>query len=355
MHPRTMRIPFNAGLAFLASVALASGACGTAAAGGPGAATSSQPATTRHAAVASTPQRAFVRVTLATLWTQPGILRPLDRPSATRPVDIPRWLSNMTTDDRRWLVGRIVTQAAYGVQVAILGHRGTWTKVAVRGQPTPLNRYGYPGWLPTVQLTTNPALIGALRTHPVAVVARKTAWLRAVATDQRKLPVTYATRLAVVGTRASRVLVMTASGGTAAIASDTVRVYPSVAAIPTPTGSRIVASAKRFIGLPYLWAGTSAYGFDCSGFTYTLFRRFGIGMPRDADRQALHGTPVAASALRPGDLVFFATNGGTGTVHHVAIYAGNGDIIESPNTGAAVRVVALAPRMGEFAGARRYL
>jgi cell wall-associated NlpC family hydrolase len=261
----------------------------------------------------------------------------------------------MTTDDRRWLVGRIVTQASYGVQVAVLGHRGAWTKVAVRGQPTPLNRYGYPGWLPTVQLTTNSSLYGALRTHRVAVVTRATAWLRAVATDQRTLPVTYATRLAVVGTRETRVLVMTASGGTAAIASSAVRVYSAVSAIPAPAGSRIVASAKRFIGLPYLWAGTSSYGFDCSGLTYTLFRRFGIGLPRDADRQALHGTPVAASALRPGDLVFFATNGGSGTIHHVAIYAGNGQIVESPNTGATVRVTALAPRMVEFAGARRYL
>src|SRR5205807_2078453 len=170
--------------------------------------------------------------------------------------------------------------------------------------------------------------------------------------DRLKLPVTYATRLAVVGTRPTRVLVMNASGGTAAIASSAVRVYSSASAIPAPTGARIVASAKRFIGLPYLWAGTSAYGFDCSGLTYTLFRRFGIGMPRDADRQALHGTPVAASALRPGDLVFFATNGGSGTIHHVAIYAGNGDIVESQNTGAAVRAAGLAPRTGEFTGAR---
>jgi cell wall-associated NlpC family hydrolase len=347
-----MNIRLGLAFALLAVAAATSGACGAV----PNTSNASgQPAQPLPAVPKTTPPRAFIRVTLATLWTQPGILRSIDQPSATRPVDIPRWLRSMTTDDRRWLVGRIVTQASYGVQVAVLGHRGAWTKVAVRGQATPLNRYGYPGWLPTVQLTSNSSLRGALRTHPVAVVSRKTAWLRAPATDQRTLPVTYATRLAVVGTRPTRVLVMTASGGTSAIASSAVRVYPSVSAIPAPTGSRIVASARRFTGLPYLWAGTSAYGFDCSGFTYTLFRRFGISIPRDADRQALHGTPVAASSLRPGDLVFFATNGGSGIIHHVAVYAGNGDIIESPNTGAAVRVVALAPRMGEFAGARRYL
>ena len=348
-----MRIPSGTTLALLGAAAITGGSCG-AAHGSPGA-HSANAAPSTAAVRMTTVHQAFIRVTLATLWAKPGILRPVDRPSATRPVHIPRWLHDMTTEDRRWLVGRIVTQAAYGVQVTVFGHRGAWTRVAVRGQPTPLNRYGYPGWLPTVQLTTNTSLRRVLRTHPVAVVTRKTAWLRSAGTDQRKLPVTYATRLAVVGTRPTRVLVMTPSGGTLAIASSAVHVYPSVSAIPPPIGARIVTAAKRFVGLPYLWAGTSAYGFDCSGLTYVVFRRFGIGLPRDADRQALHGTPVAASALQPGDLIFFATDGGTGTVHHVAIYAGDGRMIESPHTGAAVRLVSLAPRMGEFAGARRYL
>ena len=168
-----MSMRFGVALLLLVATATAGGSCGAEAAStGP----TATRAITRPTAPATTPSRAFIRVTLATLWTEPGILRPIDQPSATRPVDIPRWLSSMSTDDRRWLVGRIVTQASYGVQVAILGHQGAWTKVAVRGQPTPLNRYGYPGWLPTVQLTTNTALAGALRTHPVAVVSRKIAW-----------------------------------------------------------------------------------------------------------------------------------------------------------------------------------
>jgi len=147
-----MNIRLGLAFALLAVAAATSGACGAV----PNTSNASgQPAQPLPAVPKTTPPRAFIRVTLATLWTQPGILRSIDQPSATRPVDIPRWLRSMTTDDRRWLVGRIVTQASYGVQVAVLGHRGAWTKVAVRGQATPLNRYGYPGWLPTVQLTTD--------------------------------------------------------------------------------------------------------------------------------------------------------------------------------------------------------
>jgi cell wall-associated NlpC family hydrolase len=304
---------------------------------------------------ASAPEVAFVNVTLATLWTRPRELRSIDAPSAARPVDIPRWLAPMTTADRAWLVGRIQTQAAYGVQVAVLRHDGDWTKVAVRGQPTPLNRYGYPGWVPSRQLTWNRSLLTLRRTHPVAVVRRKVAWLRSVDTLDRRIAVTYATRLTVLGAAGSYDIVATPTGHRLAIAKRVVAVYPSAAGIANPTGRRIVDAGKRFLGLPYLWAGTSAYGFDCSGFMYILFRRFGITLPRDADRQAAHGTAVARSHLRLGDLVFFAGPGGEGVVHHVAMYAGSGLMLEAPHTGAAVRLVPLASMAGSYAGARRYL
>jgi gamma-D-glutamyl-L-lysine dipeptidyl-peptidase len=305
--------------------------------------------------LASAPEVAFVNVTLATLWTRPGELRSIDAPSAARPVDIPRWLAGMTTADRAWLVGRIQTQAAYGVQLAVLRHDGDWTKVAVRGQPTPLNRYGYPGWVPTRQLTWNRSLLTLRRTHPVAIVRRKIAWLRSVDTLDKRIPVTYATRLTVLGATGSYDIVATPTGHGLAIAKKVVAVYPSAADIPTPTGRRIVDAGKRFLGLPYLWAGTSAYGFDCSGFMYILFRRFGITLPRDADRQAAHGTAVARTHLRLGDLVFFAGPGGIGLIHHVAMYAGAGLMLEAPHTGAAVRLVPLASMADSYAGARRYL
>jgi gamma-D-glutamyl-L-lysine dipeptidyl-peptidase len=341
-------------------VTLAVGCGGAGSAGSVSAATSAATsdgatAATSDGATAAALQTAFVKVTLATLWVEPDALRAIDAPSASVPVDMPRWLASMSTADRAWLVGRLQTQAAYGTRVVVLSQNGGWSKVAVRSQPSQLNRLGYPGWVPTRQLTTNGALLSVERTRPVAVVIRSVAWLRDPSTLAKRIAVTFATRLWVMGSVGDHYLVETPGGQRLAIAHTAVAKYASVAMIPHPTGARIVAVAKRFLRLPYLWAGTSAYGFDCSGFTYTVFRRFGISVPRDADRQALHGTPVSRSQLRLGDLVFFAGAGGVGMIHHVGIYAGSGMMIDSPRTGASVRIVAMTVMGSEYAGARRYL
>lgn len=292
---------------------------------------------------------AVIDVSVATLWTKPRLLRAVDEPSARNPVEIRRWLAGMTTEERRWLVGRLETQATLGTEVTVLRHSGRWTKVAVQGQPTPRNQEGYPGWLPTRQLTSDLSVPGLVAKGPVAVVTHKTAWLRSPDTHARRLEVSFGTRLAILGESNSYYVVAKPAGGRLAAPKDAVSKYASIAGIPAPSGRRIVATAKRFVGLPYLWAGTSGFGFDCSGFTYTIYRRFGISMPRDADRQALHGTPVARSHLRPGDLVFFSANG---VVHHVGIYAGGGMMVESPRTGETIRI---APLRSGYAGARRYL
>lgn len=312
----------------------------------------------RHAnaeAAPSRPWRAIVNVSVATLWTHRDRLRRLDAPSAQNPVDIPAWLHGMSTADREWLVGRVQTQALYGMTVYVLRQRGGWSYVGVRGQSSQLNPIGYPGWLPTRQLTGNLSLLAVERRDPVAFVTATTAWLRDPVSLAPRIQVSFATRLWITGVSGGYDLVATPGGGSLAIPASAVARYRAVSDIPRPTGARIVATARRFVGLAYLWGGTSAYGFDCSGFTYTIYRRFGIPLPRDADRQALHGAPVARADLRPGDLVFFAGPGGTGTIHHVAIFMGAGEVIEAPRTGEAVKIVPLAALMGEYAGARRYL
>lgn len=293
---------------------------------------------------------AVVNVSVATLWTKPRLLRAVDEPSAQNPVEIRRWLAGMTTEERMWLVGRLETQASYGTEVTVLKRSGRWTKVAVHGQPTPRNDEGYPGWLPNRQLASDLSVPDLVRKGPVAVVTRRTTWLRSQVDYARRIEVSFGTRLAVLGQTGSYYLVAKPTGGRLAVAKDAVAKYESIGAIPVPSGRRIVAAAKRFLGLPYLWAGTSGFGFDCSGFTYMIYRRFGIGMPRDADRQSLHGTPVRRSDLKRGDLVFFSDS--NGVIHHVGIYAGGGMMVESPRTGETIRI---SPLRSGYAGARRYL
>ena len=98
------------------------------------------------------------------------------------------------------------------------------------------------------------------------------------------------------------------------------------------TGNSIVDYAYQFLGTPYVWAGTSPSGFDCSGFTQYVFRNAaGVSLPRTTYEQINVGTPVAYSDLQPGDLVFPHTG-------HVGIYVGNGQMIHAPSTGDVIKV-----------------
>lgn len=92
---------------------------------------------------------------MTTLWTAPNILREVDAPSATNPVDMKKWTTSMNLKQKRQLSsdGMLETQALYGNKVTVLDEQGDWVKVAVDGQPTSRNELGYPGWMPTKQLT----------------------------------------------------------------------------------------------------------------------------------------------------------------------------------------------------------
>lgn len=95
----------------------------------------------------------------------------------------------------------------------------------------------------------------------------------------------------------------------------------------------LVQYAKQFVGNPYVWGGTSlTNGADCSGFTLSIYKKYGVSLPHHAASQAQLGTKIDYSSAQPGDLVFYAKNG---SINHVAIYIGNGQVIHasSPKTG----------------------
>ena len=74
---------------------------------------------------------------------------------------------------------------------------------------------------------------------------------------------------------------------------------------PGNTAAAIIRTAKQYIGVPYVWAGTSPSGFDCSGLVYYVFKQHGISLNRTAKTQYQHGTFIPKGNLQPGDLVFF--------------------------------------------------
>lgn len=104
----------------------------------------------------------------------------------------------------------------------------------------------------------------------------------------------------------------------------------SVSAGSSATGSRIASYAQQFVGNPYRYGGNSlTSGIDCSGFTQQIMAKFGYSISRTSSSQAGDGTAVSTSNLRAGDLVFY---GNGGSINHVAIYIGGGQVVHASNS-----------------------
>jgi peptidoglycan DL-endopeptidase CwlO len=125
----------------------------------------------------------------------------------------------------------------------------------------------------------------------------------------------------------------------------------------TPEGSTVappnvhggvVGIAMRYLGVPYVWGGSTPRGFDCSGLVMYAYAQIGVSLPHSSYAQYNMGTPVSISQLQSGDLVFFAG------ASHVGIYIGGGQFIHAPHTGDVVKISSMSGwYSSEFIGGRR--
>lgn len=97
------------------------------------------------------------------------------------------------------------------------------------------------------------------------------------------------------------------------------------------SAAAVISTAKRYLGVKYVWGGTTPSGFDCSGFTQYVFAQHGISLPRVSGDQFNVGRAVSLNSLQPGDLVFFSLDQDK-VIDHVGIYIGNGQFINASSS-----------------------
>ena len=325
-------------LALLAAVTLLSAAACAGSTASSGAIATTRPAvavpTTATAGQAlrtiSAGTSVWVNAAVATLWTSPQAPRPVDAKATSATVDIRGWLAAMSTSARLGLVGRVETQALYGNRLLVTGVRPGWLHVVAPGQPTRRDSRGYPGWVPTRQVTTRAPAV----TARVATVTSITAWLRS-SSGSRVMEVSFGTRLPVLGSTPTAVTVATPTRSRLTLRPTDVVVRPATAGALPRTAAAVMASARRFLGRPYIWGGRSGFAVDCSGLTSLVYAVHGVVIPRDTDDQARAGSAVPAGAWRLADLALFRSGA---QVTHVGFYAGAGQMLHAPRTGTVVQI-----------------
>ena len=245
-----------------------------------------------------------VAVPLATLWNAPREGTPYD----------------------------VVTQLLLGDPVAVDEVRDDgWARVVAPDQPAPLlEPRGYPGWLRAEQLTSfvdAPAVVDALRTD------LRVAPGGAVAVSGLML----GTRLVPAGPPTGGWLPVQVPGRAEPLWAPQTHVRPGRTGPADP--AEALATARRLLGVAYVWGGLSPAGIDCSGLVHLAWRVLGVRLPRDAHEQAAAADPVPPGQERPGDLYFFARP--AVRIHHVGIVVAPGRMLHA--CGRAARVVEEPP------------
>jgi hypothetical protein len=301
----------------------------------------------------STPDLREVAVPVATVWTRPDAPRDLDAAATADRPDMAAWVATLdaegTPDRRLGLHGRTLTQLLLGEPVRVLEEQDGWTRVAAPWQGSSGDERGYAGWVRGAHLglpvgrTTGPR---ARVTVPEATAVRD---------DGVELSLSCGTLLWVDGDDRDGpgVQVGLPDGRTARLPSHGV-VLGDEHERPVWTPAALLATARQFLGVRYLWGGTSGWGLDCSGLVHLTLRAHRDRVPRDAFDQVASPRvrPVDLDAVEPGDLYFFARPGER--VYHVGFASrpvatdGTRWMLHAPEGGAAaIEDAPLAPHRAE--------
>jgi len=228
----------------------------------------------------------------------------------------------------------VVSQAIYGSDVRLIEARGEWSRIQTPDR--------YRGWTPSRFLRVVLTGDGYATAGPTVQVQSTFANVYAepdVTKHKPVITVPFETKLEIAqdspkaGKPAKQIpegwLRVRLPGQTTAwIQTGDIISDPKQLSIPES-----IELAKHFLGIPYLWGGTSSFGFDCSGFTQMLVRARGITMPRDADQQAAWAgvTVIKREDLQPGDLLFFGSS--AKDITHTGMFIGDGQFIHDTTHG----------------------
>ncbi|UCF36354.1 MAG: C40 family peptidase [Acidobacteriota bacterium] len=225
----------------------------------------------------------------------------------------------------------LVTQALMGTRMTLLRKEGGW--YLVQGPDR------YLGWLEGAVMSLKSAdelVSWELQPQVIFTVPAGTVWSDASDSASVVCDVVVGDTLVNAGKDGDSWRVQLPDGREGILPAAGVSPLPEWRESRQLTGESVELTARRFLGVPYLWGGTSAKGFDCSGFSKTVFALNGFQLLRDADQQARQGEPVdldpGFGELKRGDLLFFGRKASETVperITHVAIYLQNGDYIHA--------------------------
>jgi len=295
-------------------------------------------------------------VSVATVWTSPEAPREIDAPGLENPVKLNKWLEQLPFEPRLDLCdgNRVQTQLLYGEHVHVEEISGEWAKIIALWQPSRKDERGYPGWVPAAQLKE------VIRTANFGYAKVVSGRAQLFSKDRTPLMVLPLNTILPVLSEDDTFTVVQTPDGEALLYNEDIEKAPALNAFRKGDGLDVIASASKYLDLPYFWGGMSTYGYDCSGFSYNMLKAHGYFIPRDAGDQAKKGIEIPVdnpSAWQYGDLLFFAYEEGKGKLHHVGIYYGYGQMIHSPHTGKSVEVINLKGTVyeKELCAVRRYV